>query len=185
MLNLKVACLDCAAAWWRRGHQAAAQARQIVLRYCVSQPLGYHISWTTKGTWLPGDERGWVERETPGIQRPDVNRWERAHARMHHQPVILNPQQRAVVFQVIVNHCGIREWTPHAIHVRKSHVHVVVTAPGVTPERVMSQLKSWCSRRLNEQFNGVTKWWTDHGSTKWINDEQYLRRAIMYVIDEQ
>ena len=34
-------------------------------------PLAYLITWTTYGTWLPGDQRGWVEDGTFGIQAPD------------------------------------------------------------------------------------------------------------------
>ena len=37
----------------------------------MSEVLAYHISFTTYGTWLPGDERGWVEAETEGIQKPN------------------------------------------------------------------------------------------------------------------
>jgi hypothetical protein len=66
-------------------------------------------------------------------------------------------------------------------------VHVVVTA-GVRPEEVMSQFKAWCSRRLTEQEGrntGRTRWWTEHGSTKWINDEEYLLNATQYVLERQ
>src|SRR5438309_2044603 len=27
----------------------------------VMQPLAYHLIWTTYGTWLPGDARGWIQ----------------------------------------------------------------------------------------------------------------------------
>ena len=37
--------------------------------YCVRpneapqpEPIAYLITWTTYGTWLSGDERGWVKR---------------------------------------------------------------------------------------------------------------------------
>lgn len=33
-------------------------------------PLAYFITWTTYGTWLPGDPRGWVEYHH-GHQLPD------------------------------------------------------------------------------------------------------------------
>jgi len=28
----------------------------------LPEPLAYFLTWTTYGTWLPGDERGWVRR---------------------------------------------------------------------------------------------------------------------------
>ena len=27
----------------------------------LPEPLAYFLTWPTYGTWLPGDERGWVE----------------------------------------------------------------------------------------------------------------------------
>jgi hypothetical protein len=28
----------------------------------MDEPLAYFLTWTTYGSWLPGDERGWVEK---------------------------------------------------------------------------------------------------------------------------
>jgi len=149
----------------------------------MSKPLAYLITWTTYGTWLPGDKRGWVEGGTPGIQVADAARREEAHDRMTEPPITLDAEQREVVRATIEAHCRIRGWTLHAVNVRSNHIHVVVTAP-VAPEMVMNQFKAWCSRRLNEHGPRREHWWTYHGSTKWINDEDYLRNAIRYVIEQ-
>jgi hypothetical protein len=29
------------------------------------------------------------------------------------------------------------------------------------------------------------KWWTEHGSTKWINDRAYFDNAVRYVLERQ
>jgi hypothetical protein len=34
-------------------------------------PLAYFITWGTYGTWLPGDQRGWVEYRR-GWRLPDL-----------------------------------------------------------------------------------------------------------------
>jgi REP element-mobilizing transposase RayT len=151
----------------------------------MSEPLAYLITWTTYGTWLHGDERGWVDGGTPGIQAPDARRRERDRSRMAERPVTLDPAQREVVRATIEAHCRFRGWCLHAVNARSNHVHVVVTAP-VPPEQVMNQFKAWCSRRLNECGGTRRKhWWTYHGSTKWINDEAYLQNAIRYVLEIQ
>ncbi len=112
---------------------------------------------------------------------------------MKSQSVLLNPEQRKIVSETIQDHCTIKAWDLHALNVRTNHVHLVITAP-VIPEKAMTQLKAWCSRRLNENLgetrsaikdNCSQKWWTEHGSTKWINDESYLKNAIRYVLDGQ
>jgi REP element-mobilizing transposase RayT len=151
----------------------------------MSEPLAYFITWTTYGTWLPGDGRGWVEGGTPGIQAPDARRREEARVSLAEPPVTLDAAQREVVRATVEAHCRIRGWRLHAVNVRSNHVHVVVTAPPA-PEQVMNQLKAWCSRRLNEQGGARREhWWTYHGSTKWINDEPYLRNSIRYVTELQ
>jgi REP element-mobilizing transposase RayT len=111
--------------------------------------------------------------------------------------VLLDDSQRQVVERTIHEHCRIRQWHLHAVNVRSNHVHVVVTAD-LAPEQVLSQLKAWCARRLSEQAglveqntsvdhsrDGKKRWWTEHGSTKWINDDGHLLNAIRYVNERQ
>jgi REP element-mobilizing transposase RayT len=159
------------------------------------KPLAYFITWTTYGTWLHGDARGWVQSGEPGIQPPDNARIESARQRMTDEAVLLDVAQRQIIEQVIREHCRIRGWMLHAASVRGNHVHVVVTAD-VAPEDAMKQFKAWGSRRLSdysrlparsasEGRDGRKRWWTEHGSTKWINDETYLQNAIRYVNERQ
>jgi REP element-mobilizing transposase RayT len=78
--------------------------------------------------------------------------------------VILTANQRELVEETIRAHCRLRKWQLHAINVRSNHVHLVVTAD-VAPEKVMSQLKAWCSRRLSEQ-QGLTASQSRNGQKK-------------------
>ncbi len=152
----------------------------------MSEPLAYLITWTTHGTWLPGDARGWVAYATPGIQAPDPARFAAVRQTLNAPPVVLDAEQRALVETTVRAHCNVRGWSLHAVNVRSNHVHVVVTAPETDPKKAMDQFKAWCSRRLNERMGKVNEhWWTRHGSTKWINDEKYLRNAIRYVLERQ
>ncbi len=144
-------------------------------------PLAYFLSWTTKGSWLHGDPRGFVYEGIPGIQEPDPETYYRALIALSDDEIVLDPSQRDIVTQTIRDHCAIRGWVLHAISARTNHIHLVVTANNIKPEDVMEQFKSWCSRRLNERAGRKRKWWTPHGSTKWINDEEYFHNAINYV----
>jgi len=155
----------------------------------MSAPLAYLITWTTYGTWLPGDGRGWVEAGKPGIQTPNDARRSMVRSELRYEPVQLDASQRTVVSETIRKHCDLRQWTIHALNVRSNHIHLVAAADAA-PEKVMSQLKSWCSRRLNEAAYADgscsrRKWWTEHGSTKWINDAIYLENAVRYVLERQ
>lgn len=147
-------------------------------------PLAYHITWTTYGTWLPGDEREWIERGTTGIQSFNAAAEDDASKRMFDDPVVLTPHQREIVAKTIDDHCHLRGWFIHVHNVRTNHVHVVVTA-SCEPEKPLDELKSWASRRLNTEIGEKCRWWTYHGSTKYIWDETYLQNAIRYVRDAQ
>lgn len=160
----------------------------------MSAPLAYHITWTAYGAWLHGDPRSWVETGAPCILPPDDARFWQARERMTEPPVEFEPGQRAIIARVIDEHCRRRDWRLHARNARSNHVHLVITADR-TPEEVMNQLKAWCSRRLSDDAGlaacrravkaGRRKWFTEHGSTKWINDEAYFANAVRYVLEGQ
>jgi REP element-mobilizing transposase RayT len=149
----------------------------------MSDPLGFFITWTTYGTWLPGDARGWVRSGEPDIQAADPQKEIGARGKLLAEPVLLTTEQRSIVEQTIHDHCNHRKWKLHAVNARTNHVHVVVTAD-VTPEQVMGQFKAWCSRRLNAKWHRK-QWWTEHGSTRWLNDAESFGMAVDYVVDYQ
>src|SRR5438093_695627 len=145
--------------------------------------IAYHLTWTTYGTWLPGDQRGWVRKRVCGIQPPDAERERESRKSMAETQVTLTPAQRALVEQTIRDHCRIRNWELHAVNARTNHVHVVVTAER-DPDDVMDQLKAWTSRRLSDQAGltetvarkaGRRHWWTEGGDIESIEDETYLQ----------
>jgi hypothetical protein len=107
--------------------------------------------------------------------------------------VTLDVDQRLLVEDVIAKHCRIRGWHLHVVSCRTRHVHVVVTAPGRDPDDVRDQFKAWGTRHLKDlersrHPTGVPvrqNWWTQGGSSRWINDEESLEKAIHYVLEEQ
>jgi REP element-mobilizing transposase RayT len=160
----------------------------------LPEPLAYFLTWPTYGTWLPGDESGWVEYRH-GWEAPDPLRKLEAEARMTEDACILDPEQRRLVEQTIADHCRIRCWHLHVVNCRTNHLHVIVTAP-VPPKRIQVQFKAWCTRRLKEaelkrreargDYSPIREeWWAERGSRRWINDEESLTEAILYVRDYQ
>jgi REP element-mobilizing transposase RayT len=151
----------------------------------MSDPLAYFLTWTTYGSWLPGDDRGWVD---DSLRQPAPALSRTAKASLKQAPVVFTPQQRNVVEQTIRQVCAYNGWRLWAVNCRSNHVHAVVSAADQSPERVMNSLKSWCSRRLNEQSNkaaGRANWWTRHGSTRYLNDEESLDASVEYTLNGQ
>jgi REP element-mobilizing transposase RayT len=159
----------------------------------MTGPLAYHITWTTYGTWLPGDGRGWVKWGDFGIKPSDSEKEQKARERMAESVVILSDEQRILIEQTIRDHCRIRGWILHALNVRTNHVHVVVTA-NRDPDEVMNQFKAWCSRKLSDAAGlvgavakkaGRKRWFTEGGDKQIIETDEYLENAIRYVLEGQ
>jgi REP element-mobilizing transposase RayT len=152
----------------------------------VKPPLAYFITWTTYGTWLHGDRRGWVDRGHNILGDPrcepdeEIEIFERES--LGSKPIRLGAG-RVVVEEAIRDHCRVRRWVLLAVNARTNHVHVVVEAPGVTPEEVMRQLKCWATRRLRERWSSLRdrRLWTRHGSTRYINRQDELESKVDYV----
>jgi hypothetical protein len=154
----------------------------------MSDPLAYFLTWTTYGTWLLGDERGWVERGH-GEQLPDPARKEFAESLMGETPCHLDSEQRELVERTIADHCQMRGWNLFIVNCRTKHVHVVVSANS-HPESVRDQFKAWCTRKLNElqsarRHEARKNWWTERGSERYIGDVDNLEAAVLYVRDGQ
>ncbi len=149
--------------------------------------LGYFLTWTTYGSWLPGDERGWVHHRAGGILPPDSERSRTARRQMKGQPVRLNSDQRRIVRDSIIQSFREKGWDIYALNVRSNHVHIVVAVPNKSLERVISYLKAWASRNLNEapSIEAPRRWWTRHGSTRYIKIVSSLEKAVEYVTHHQ
>ncbi len=156
----------------------------------MENPLAYFLTWTTYGSWLPGDNRNWVDKQGE-FRRPDVGCQNAARERMTENELTFEIDQRQIVENTIAEHCRIRNWQLHAVAARNQHIHVVVSAVGRTPNDVMGQLKAWCTRKLkdHERTSGAKvvrkNWWTQRGSKRWLNGTKSIGAAVRYVLEEQ
>src|ERR1700722_4168040 len=75
--------------------------------------------------------------------------------------------RRDAVLASVLERCSNAGWTLLGAHVRTNHVRLVIQADA-RPERVMNDLKSYASRRLNELGwdEPGRKRWARHGSTR-------------------
>jgi alanyl-tRNA synthetase len=98
----------------------------------------------------------------------------------------LDGTQRSTVERTIREVANHRGWEIHALHVRTNHVHVVVTAQEA-PERVMSDFKSYATRRLREGglVGDDVHPWSRHGSTRYLWNERDIADACEYVDERQ
>jgi REP element-mobilizing transposase RayT len=146
---------------------------------------GFLITWTTYGTWLPGDARGWRER-SHGVKqaRPQLETW--CRNKQVHDAVLLRECDRRAVEDACREHCVYRGWELIAVNARTNHVHVVVVA-GVSPQAVRDQLKANCTRRLRLQADPLIaeRTWSRGGDCQVLPNEKALEDAVMYVLQGQ
>ena len=65
-------------------------------------------------------------------------------------------------------------------------MHVIAEAE-VPPEKVVTDLKAYASRALNQLGHDAPgrRRWARQGSTRWVWEDQDIREAIRYVVEEQ
>jgi REP element-mobilizing transposase RayT len=149
-------------------------------------PIAFFLTWTTYGSWLPGDPRGWTDSR--GRQRAPEDRLRGSVARRLQASGITlsNPERRSVEVSIAAV-CRLRGWCLHAVNCRTQHVHVVVTVGNLAPAQVMQQLKAWASRALDapqaedRERPRQQRRWTRGGSMRLIRAETDLDAVVKYV----
>jgi len=161
----------------------------------------WFLTWTTYGTWLPGDQRGFVSdvesddgttirHNVPGTEydanMPDLE----AHAAslLKADSVRLSKVQAELLLDQLLETADFRQWTLFAVSIMANHCHVVVGVPGdPDPEKLLGDLKSYGSRILNRTGHTVPhdKRWTKSGSKRKLPDDQAVLNTIQYTIDQE
>ena len=77
--------------------------------------LASFLTWPTYGTWLPGDERGWVEYRN-GWRLLDPARKRKAQIRLTEDVCLLDQDQRRLVELTIGDHCRVWRWTLYTVN---------------------------------------------------------------------
>src|SRR4030067_3041236 len=85
--------------------------------------IGYMVTWTTYGSWLPGEERDYVKsgKTLPG--NPKILK--ASQARQKSATVKLDVRQKAIVRQAILDEGERIGQTIEALEVCANHVHIV------------------------------------------------------------
>ena len=171
------------------------------------------LTWTTYGTWLPGDERGFVspvpvsENETGGLRPPlavetkrvlhnaprsavdrDVPELLKASRNLlKGPPVFLRKPQADALLEQFHETADRRRWQLLAVAIMRAHLHVVVGVPcDPNPDDLLRDLKSYGSRRLNRDFGRPRSetWWTESGSKRIKRGDDAIVGAVRYVADQ-
>jgi REP element-mobilizing transposase RayT len=158
----------------------------------------WFLTWTTYGTWLPGDERGFVgsvvDGDGPRIRHNEPGTpcdasipalRQAAQLQMKQSPVWLIAAQAVAVGEQFHETARYRNWELLVFSIMTNHVHLVVTVlEDPDPELILGSFKSYASRRLNQQRGTKQNWWTESGSKRRVR-EANLPAVVRYVRDQE
>ena len=140
-------------------------------------------TWTTYGSWLRGDVRGWF-LPNDGPCGPIREFVENDTRNLAESPVRLSHVQCQVVELTIRRHVEIRAWVLHGLCCLSNHVHVLVEVPHLPIELPREQFKSWGTRNLRSTDPARSRWWTERGWDVFVDTDEDRYRVQDYIAQQ-
>ena len=154
----------------------------------MSEAIGALLTFTTYGTHLHGTDTSSVSRRHRNWGGPTLlsnAAWQhQARRLMSETEFSLGKSDRALVLKPVVNTCTHRAWHLYCIHVRTQHIHVILQAD-VPVDRALSYLKARATFALKTRHPDRQRFWTKHGSTRYLWNRASLTGALDYVMNQQ
>jgi REP element-mobilizing transposase RayT len=156
------------------------------------------LTWTTYGTWLPGDERGHVsntlhreggfdsKQNRPGTAYAAGDQYtqERARQLQKWDSVWLPASQALVVAQSLAAVSVARNWMILRASVMANHVHALVIRCPLDGAAVRRILKGNSQAALSDAAGRSHRWWTAGGSDRTRSGERSIMETTRYIADQ-
>ena len=136
------------------------------------------LTWTTYGTWLQGDRRGYVKN---GKILPTERRLHETNVtKLSGSPVKLSLAQRRTVRTAILTESERLGQKVFALAVGSNHVHLLVEYIPKPIGRVVSHYKNAARLALHDKDN-TDRWWTKGYDKRYCFDRCSLQGRIDYI----
>jgi len=136
------------------------------------------VTWTTYGSWLRGDERGFVANGQVLIGSPEVLQADRN--RQKSPSVRLNRREIELVRQAIFSEAERIGHEVEALTVCTNHVHLVARPHSECVEELVGRYKSLTTRAL-WQYGRYGRIWTKGYDKRFCFSEEEFAARIKYV----
>ena len=154
----------------------------------------YHVIWNTLGSWLPGDPRGFRNRDhrihSSGDYRNPPPREEHANLLAYNKSrsrdtVTLPRSIRPAIIESILDSLQRAEQHAAAISVAAEHVHVLAALPHdyEAAERLVGKLKTYASLAVRVALPGSI--WSRGCTIKRVSDESHWEAKRHYLTFKQ
>jgi len=144
----------------------------------MGKMIGYMITWTTYGTWLQGDKRGYVKDgktlcKNDALLQSNLKRLKNPATR-------LETEHKTIVRDTILEKAQEIHQQIYAIAVYSNHVHIVAERANESIEKVVSYYKNAARFALRAGgFNGRV--WTKGFDKRFCFNSKELQSRINYV----
>ena len=136
------------------------------------------ITWTTYGTWLPGDIRGYVNDGK--ILQGDKIILQQNKERQKYSTVKLNLAERQITNQTILEQAKQIDQKIEALVVCSSHIHLLVRPNLISIEQIVSRYKSATTRKL-WKYGHKGRIWTKGYDKRFCFNEKDIKSRIEYI----
>ncbi|QDT39570.1 hypothetical protein [Stratiformator vulcanicus] len=155
------------------------------------------VTWSTYGTWLPGDPRGfqtWRKREyVPPPERYakhnektyEARRYEDLHysaeQMMAAEPVYLEENEQQIVVAAVYDESSSMELQPSVIAVMSDHTHLLAKFGSLEIRKAVGRLKAAATRQLHSLGMTSGRAWSRCCHMKSKPTEREYLNAVAYV----
>jgi len=144
----------------------------------MARILGYMLTWTTYGTWLQGDRRGYVK---DGVVLPGNERLERSNRGLQTSDAVrLSDAEQGIVSEAIRREADRRGQRILALAVNAVHVHLVARCSEEPVGRVVAWYKN-AGRLALKKLGHRGRVWTRGYDKRFCFDHDSLETRIRYV----
>ena len=165
----------------------------------MPEPLAVFMTWTTYGTCLPGDPRGYVSntrkpdghyerrQNVPGtpFTADDPRTFQRAQILMQYPRVVLNRDTAHWAAEGLIIAAGENDWRIVRGAVMATHVHVVLPLLDHKTWWVQKILKGRSSRHMSDQQGKTWRWWTRGGRKDVLFTDASMRDVMRYIENQE
>jgi REP element-mobilizing transposase RayT len=140
--------------------------------------VGYMVTWTTYGTWLQGDRRGYVKN---GQILPPDEKIKTANRKLQrYQTITLTKKEREIIRRTIFAEASGAGHTIHVIAVCSNHVNLVAEPCRYSIEQIISRYKNkemFALRKLGRS----ARLWTKGFDKRFCFTKEDLAARVAYV----
>ncbi|MHC4259420.1 MAG: transposase [Planctomycetota bacterium] len=148
----------------------------------MARMIAFMATWTTYGTWLQGDRRGYVKNGT--TLQPDAELEESNRELLKHDQTNIPKRLRKTVKNAIVKEAEQLGQKVYAIAVCSNHVHIVVESIGRTCGYSIGRFKKAATKALR-RFGFANSVWTKGFDKRYCYHRHELEAKIKYVHQHQ